>query len=122
MSPSRILRLSGNRRQDYDMARYELATVYPKFLEAQAERATRVLISVVEAHVREERSVHDADVAATFPFGQRTARILTDYSSIWDRGLSARNEDPLRVLEAFVAHCAELSASPKGLEEWRKIL
>ena len=122
MNPSRILRLSGNRRQDYDMARYELATVYPEFLEAQPERATRALISAVEADVREEHSVHDTDVAATFPFGPRTARILTDYSYIWDGGLSARNEDPLRMLEAFAAHCAELSASPKGLEELRQIL
>ncbi len=122
MNPSRILRLSGNRRQDYDMARYELASVFPDFLSAESERATRAVISAVEAHVREERSVHDTDVAAPFPFGQRTARILTDYSSIWDGGSSARHEDPLRMLEAFVAHCETLGSSVGGLGEFQKIL
>jgi hypothetical protein len=122
MNPSRILRLSGNRRQDYDMARYELATVYPEFLAAEPERATRAVISAVEAHVREERSVHDTDVAASFSFGSVTARILTDYSSIWDGGMSARHEDPLRMLEAFVARCDELGVSTESLSELRKIL
>jgi hypothetical protein len=122
MNPSRILRLSGNRRQDYDMARFELAHIFPDFLAAEPERATRAVIRAVEAHVREERSVHDTDVPATFPFGQRTARILTDYSSIWDGGLSARNEDPLRMLEALVTHCENLGPSVDGLDEFRKIL
>lgn len=122
MSPSRILRLSGNRRQDYDMARYELAERFPEFLDAQPERATHVLIAAVEAHVREERSVHDTDVPATFTFGERTARLLTDYSSIWDSGLSARHEDPLRMLESFTAHCESLGDSAERLPEFRKIL
>jgi hypothetical protein len=122
MSQSRILRLSGNRRQDYDMARYELANVFPDFLAAESDRATRAVISAVEAHVREERSVHDTDVAAPFPFGPRTARILTDYSSIWDGGLSARNEDPLRMLEALVVRCESLGSSVDGLDEFQRIL
>ena len=121
MNPSRILRLTGNRRQDYEMARFELATVFPNFLSLEPERATRALIAATEAYVREEHAMHD-DVVTTFAFRGRTARFVTDYSSVWDARISIRNEDPVRMLEAFMAHCGSLAEGTGGLDEFRRIL
>ncbi len=44
MGQSRILPLISNRRQDYEMALYELAEVFPKFLKQSPQNETRALI------------------------------------------------------------------------------
>lgn len=121
MSPSRILRLSGNRKQDYGMARYELATVFPAFLSLAPENATRVCIVAVEAYVRDERSAPRDATPESFQFRGRPARILTDYSSIWDARLSTQNDDPVRLLDVLTQHCDRLGEDGP-IEEFRKLL
>jgi len=121
MNPSRIFRLSGNRRQDYGMARYQLAAVFPQFQAAFPENATRVAIAAIDGYVREERSLPAGGAHESFDFRGRSARILTDYSSIWDRQMSTQHEDSIKLLDAFTRHCETLAE--KGcLDEFRRLL
>ena len=57
---SQILPLSSNRRQDYDMALYELGSVFQEFLERAPENATRALIAVTEGYVTRRQLQHPA--------------------------------------------------------------
>ncbi len=57
---SQILPLSSNRRQDYDMALYELGSVFQEFLERAPENATRALIAVTEGYVTRRQTQHPA--------------------------------------------------------------
>ena len=122
MSRSRILRLTGNRQQDYDMARFVLAEVFPDFLAIQPERATRAVVAAIRARARDRGSIHGDETVQTFPFGARTARFLQDYSSIWDAQVGEAHENAVRMLETFTDHCDKLAGSPNGLESFRKIL
>jgi len=121
MNPSRILRLSGNKKQDYEMARFELAEVFPQFQTAFPENATRAAIGVVEAYVHEKHSVSEDAAPGSFDFRGRMARIRTDYSSIWDDRLSTRNDEALQILDAFTRHCEKLAEEGR-LEEFRRLL
>lgn len=121
MSPSRILRLSGNRRQDYGMARYELAAAFPQYQVAFPENATRVAIAAIEGYVREERSLPPDAEPESFDFNGRTARILTDYSSIWDGQISTQHVDSIKILDVFTQHCETLAEQDR-LEEFRGVL
>ncbi len=88
INPSRILRLSGNKKQDYEMARFELANTFPEFQVAFPENATRAVIAVVAAYVQQKHSLSEDVAPESFDFRGRMARIRTDYSSIWDDRLA----------------------------------
>jgi hypothetical protein len=121
MNPSRILRLSGNKRQDYEMARFELANLFSEFQAGFPENAARAAIGVVDAYVREKRHLPDDATTESFEFRGRAARILTDYSSIWDGQLSTRNDEALQILDALTRHCEKLAEEGR-LDEFRRLL
>ena len=121
MNPSRIFRLSGNRRQDYGMARYQLASVFPQFQAAFPENATRAAIAAVEGYVHEERSLPAGEAPESFDFRGRSARIMNDYSSIWDGQMSTRHEDSIKLLDVFTRHC-EVLAEKGHIDEFRRLL
>jgi hypothetical protein len=121
MNASRIMRFSGNRRQDYEMARYELAAVFPRFQAAFPENATRAAIAAVEGYVSEEQSLPADQTAESFNFRGRSARILTDYSCMWDGQASTQHKDSIKLLDAFTRHC-ELLAEGGRLDEFRRLL
>jgi hypothetical protein len=119
MTQSRIFRLSGNKRQDYGMARFELANAFSLFLKREPQRAIRVAVSAMEAYAREEKSVRDDAKIEEFAFGSQTGHILTDYSHIWDGRLSTHNDDSIRMLETLVNHWEALAKSADGMPEFR---
>jgi signal recognition particle GTPase len=121
MNPSRILRLSGNRRQDYGMARYQLAAVFPQYQATFPENATRAAIAAVEGYVREERSLPSDSTPEAFDFRGVTTHILTDYSSIWDGQMSTQHEDSIKLLDVFTQHCDSLVAEGR-LDEFKTLL
>ena len=121
MSPSNILRLSGNRKQDYGMARFELAAVFPQFQALFPENATRAAIAAMEGYVGEERSLPPDAAPEAFDFRGRIAHILTDYSSIWDGRMSTQHEDSIKLLDVFMRHCETLAEEGR-LEEFRGVL
>ncbi|NLG80266.1 MAG: hypothetical protein GX492_10685 [Firmicutes bacterium] len=125
LSESRILPLISDRQQDYHMALYELAEVFPEFLADAPRHATRAVIAVLEAYVAHRHGAPSAEVERTFDFGGRLARVRTDYSAIWDDGDAYRNDEPLRMLDAFeqyVKHQAERDERTVELRELVEVL
>lgn len=81
-SRSQILSLSSNSVQDYGMALYSLAEVYPKFLKSHPQAATRALIAAVEGFIRREHSSEDqAPIGRTINGVE--FQLIADHSHVW---------------------------------------
>ena len=76
MGPSRIFTLVSNKRQDFEMARFQLAQLYPDFLTRAPEHATRAMIVALEGYISRERNAdewHDKKNEQTFMFDNYVA-------------------------------------------------
>jgi hypothetical protein len=108
LGQSRILPLSSNRQQDYDMMLRKLAKVFPQFLESAPEKATFALIAVMEAYVAQRHPQNSGKWhEETIEFEGIQAHIRTDYSAIWDHHVY-RHEAPLQMLDTFQQYLEEL--------------
>lgn len=117
ISGSRILALRSDRSQDYKHALWVLAANYRHFLESAPLHALRALIVALDTYVTERQSRRrTAEEEERFDFGGREAVIVTDYSEIWDSGGASRNEEPLRMLDTFIAYLKRLSESDEGAD------
>lgn len=102
LGSSRILPLTSNRRQDYEMALFALAQKFGNFLSNAPLHATRALIDVMDSYVERRHNLQrSAEEEESFDFRGRQARYQTDYSEIWDNGSTYRNDEPLKMLGAF---------------------
>jgi len=119
---SRILPLTSNRRQDYDMALYKLAEVFPQFLECAPEKATHALIAVMEAYVAHDHSLSSVEGhEVVFDFNGIQARLLTDYSTIWDHSVYGHHK-PLQMLDEFQRYLEELAKNHDRIEQLRVLV
>ncbi|GIX08262.1 MAG: hypothetical protein KatS3mg115_2665 [Candidatus Poribacteria bacterium] len=119
---SRILPLISNRRQDYQSALYQMAEVFPEFLDRAPEQASRALIAVMEAYVARRHSPNSGEwPEETFDFNGREARLRTDYSAIWDEGDTYHHDEPLKMLDAFQQYLERLAERPEAVGELRKL-
>ena len=109
MGTGRIMPLVSNRGQDYRMALYRLVKDLPQFLLEAPLEATQAVLSIVEAHVRLERPADfEAIGEEVFDFAGGSARIKTDYSSIWDAGGVVAGEGHAALL-SFASHVQKLA-------------
>jgi hypothetical protein len=98
LGQSQLLALTSHRRQDYHHAWWQLGQLYPAFFDAAPVAATRALIDAVDGYeAREKRRISEPVVS--FDVGGATARIRSDYSSIWDNG--SGHDDVATLLRAF---------------------
>ena len=110
MSKSRILALTSNRRQDFEMALWEFGEKYPHFLEGAPRQATIALSSVLESYVRRRhRYGSRADHADAFLFRGKTVELHDDGSGVWDAGGVYSDDDGVKILDAFAEHVKALS-------------
>ena len=120
---SRILRLTSTRRQDFDMATYELAKVFPEFLRSAPENAIRALVSVVNNYVVQHHSAPISDEQTKkFDFDGLDARICTDSSGSWDQADIYQHDDPVKMLDAFERYLEELSGQQGSIDNIREHL
>jgi signal recognition particle GTPase len=123
ISGSRILALSSNRSQDYKHALWVLAANYRRFMESAPQHALRALIAALSIYVTERRSKRRTVAEEErFDFGGREAVLITDYSEIWDSGGTFRDDEPLRMLDAFVGYLKRLSESEARADERAALL
>lgn len=123
MGPSRILPLISNRRQDYEMALYELAEVFPQFLEDAPTNATRALIAVMEFYVAQQHSLSShEEPEETFDFRGRLAHIKKDFSATWDEGDLYDHDEPMKMLEAFQQYLENLAGQSDGIEKFHSVI
>jgi hypothetical protein len=85
---SRILPLTSNRRQDYDMARFQVKEFFPRFIEKHPLMALRVLTTAFEKEAREDR---DAQKTWTLTGGGLQATLIADGSYVWAWNPSERH-------------------------------
>ena len=120
---SRIMPMSSNRQQDYDMARDELADVFPEFLTHASKKAASALVAVLAAYVANEHAPAPGEVTEeTFDFAGRDAWIRTDYSCIWDTSGTSRYDTPIKMLDAFTQYLERLAEQEEGVGELRELV
>ena len=122
MGQSRILPMRSNRRQDYDMALYGLAEIFPEFLAFTPRRATSALIAVLEAYIANAHPSASSKEIESFNFDGKIARIRADYSCIWDAHNTYGNDNPIKMLDAFNQHLEGLAESEECVEDIREIM
>lgn len=120
---SRILPLVSNRRQDYQMALYELAEAFSEFLESAPEEATRTLVRILESYVSQWHSwASDEEYEEVFDFADQQARLRTDDSEIWDKGDTYRHDEPIKMLDAFHQFLEELATQQDSESKLRALI
>jgi len=123
LSRSSILALVSNRRQDYRMALYELAEVFPEFLAHAPQHAAKALIAAMESYVVHHHDVaSDEEMEEKFDFDGKLARLRTDYSSMWDEGHAYRYDEPLKMLDAFERHLERLAERKEHSGELHELI
>jgi hypothetical protein len=122
MGASRILPLTSNRKQDYDMALYELAGLFPKYLERFPDRAVHVLITAINSWVMDQYSSSSDESESSFTFGELTARIKPDRSYIWDESDTPYHDDALKMLGVFHSYIENLASHPDSEEQRKEIV
>ncbi|MEW5817558.1 MAG: hypothetical protein AB1798_19435 [Spirochaetota bacterium] len=118
-----IISLISNRRQDYQGALYALAEEYPDFLKNAPLQAVRVLITVIDACLAKEHPVESGEIIeGSFEFCGAEARIRTDYSRIWDAGVTYHLAELLKMLDAFENYLEQLSGDPVRTGKRKEII
>jgi hypothetical protein len=103
--PSRIMSLISNVRQDWQGIFYQLAGVYPRFLNTAPINAVEALVAVVESWTAREHASPSGDIEEqSFGFRGLQCTIRTDYSAIWDTGRRAGFDYPIQMLDTFKAY------------------
>lgn len=123
MGSSRILTMISNRKQDYGMALYELAEVFPHFLESTPLNAINALIYVIEAYIAQRHSTISYEKEEkTFDFDGRQGRIRVDYSSIWDNDEIHGHDKPFKMLQSFQKYLENLAKLPGAVNFLHRIV
>ena len=117
---SRILPLTSTASQDYQMARYQLARVYPEFLQNAPAQATSALVGVIAAYVEEEHRPREL-IEQQFDFNGQEAILRTDYSEIWDSD-TYRNDEALEMLDVFDKYLQKLSQKSERERERQDLI
>jgi hypothetical protein len=108
LGQSRILPLTSNRRQDYEMAQWSLAEYFPKFLELYPREATVALIKAIEGYVLRQHPIREGAKTFLFELGGRPINLIEDWSYIWAHDPEDQHGDnALRLAVAFVNRMKE---------------
>jgi hypothetical protein len=123
LGDSQILSLRSNRKQDYGGALWQLAEIYPKYLEQRPQQGTEVLLSVLQSYVTEKHTYAAAEVQEhNFQFDGKIATLRSDNSYSWDLGETYRHDEPVRMLSAFHRYVARLADQPNSSGQLDEIL
>jgi len=116
MGNSRLLSMRSNRRQDFEMAQWELGEIFPAFLSAAPEMATRTLMHVMNRYV-ERRHSHSMSeqIEKQFELFGTPTRVVADYSVIWDSPRIHDNDAPMKMLGAFETYLSGLARAQADL-------
>ena len=111
-SPSRILPLRSNHKQDYEHARWHLEQVLPKFLETSPEHATRAVNSCAIGLAAEEQGGERDGLTRVTVQGATDAITIIDDSFSMEEWREAEKHESterraLRVLADYLRACPE---------------
>ncbi len=105
ISHSRILPLSSNSRQDYEMARYALKEAFPDFLRSHALEAVRALVAALEGYIATSHQLDENVREEAVHVGELDASIVEDRSHIWAWNPDdAHSDNAVSFVKAFRAY------------------
>ena len=102
LGSSQILPLRSNKKQDYEMARYRLAEVFPAVLESSPFVATSICITVVTSHIRNDRKADSFNEELTFEFDSTEVTVRPDHTRVW--GHLNLGDDATKILDLWIGH------------------
>ena len=102
LGSSQILPLISNKRQDYEMARYQLAEVFPAVLDASPFVATSICIAAVTSHIRNDRGADSLNEELIFEFDSKEVSVKQDHSRVWDH--VNLGDDATKILDLWIEH------------------
>jgi hypothetical protein len=109
MSESRIMAFTSNRRQDYRHTHWELAQMFPRFLEKDFDRCGEIVIAAVNDYIERDHKPSGGENVISYRIGEHEHTVLVDYSAIWD-GSTVR-DDVLNITSAYFRKLEELAKS-----------
>jgi hypothetical protein len=83
MGSGRILNLTSNARQDFELARWSLQEYFPKFLAASPVEATRALLAAMAGFVQRQHPISDELTEHTLTVKNADVHLQPDHSHIW---------------------------------------
>ncbi|MCY4647383.1 MAG: hypothetical protein OXE73_10965 [Gammaproteobacteria bacterium] len=116
-----VLSLTSNRRQDYQSALYQLVQSFPAFLRAAPAEAVEAMNVAMEFYVTRERSLPEED-AAEFDLDGKRARLLLDFSHVWDRGQGYPDQDAIQLLGCVQQRLEEVADQRGGAAKLHHLL
>lgn len=111
MGSGKIMPLTSNRQQDYNMCRWQLGETFPTFLTHSPEHAIEALVAVLTSQRGRKAESASAIPEKTFEFMGSVARLQSDSSYIWET-TKYRHEAHLKMLDAFEAELSRVAADP----------
>lgn len=103
ISGSRILNLTSNAKQDFEMARWSLKEYFQHFLSALPVEATEALIKAIEGYVARAHPLSEHLEELSFTVGGTTVHLQPDHSHIWAHDPHPKYaEDADELLSQFV--------------------
>lgn len=109
MGGGRIMALTSNRRQDYQQTHWQLAQVFPRFLEGNFDRCGDIVLAAVNDYIEREQKPSGGENVISYRIGEHEHTVLVDYSAIWD-GSTVR-DDVLNITSAYFRKLEELAKS-----------
>lgn len=117
----RIIGMVSTKEQDYHMAQWRLADIFQFFLEKTPIEATRALIDIIHYYIEQRHSIPDK-IVETFTFGNEQAKIISDYSVIWDSGSVHDEDEPIKMLNIFTAYLHQIASNQNQKKILKQIL
>jgi len=120
MGGSQILVLTSNRRQDYQHTHWQLAQVFPRYLEKNFHRCTEVVLAVVNAYIERKHKPPDSEQVIRYRVGAQEHTVIVDYSAMWDS--SSVQEHVLNIADAYFRKVEECATSLETTAEATEII
>ncbi len=118
MGASVVMRLLGNRKQDFEMCYYRLQKFFPEFIITAPEVAIKTGLGVVNKFISEDRNEGLTEPIISFQVGERQYKFQADYSAIWGDNTWGK---PSEIAQAIIAYFKELSKEGNE-QELRKLI
>ncbi len=121
----RILAMTSTRRQDFESARYSLASEYSKFIDQSPFHAIRALIPSVTTYADERHSYRRAEESQdeSFDFYGRQAFLRADGSEMWDEhGGYGNHEELLQMVGIFQNYLEKIGSDDEKTDERKELV
>lgn len=123
LSDSKIIGMTSTRRQDFEGGLYILGESYLTFIKKAPSHATKALIKVIRAYIDREHQPTSGNVDIdSFQFNGIKVIIRTDFSAIWDQGLTHQHDPPIKMLNTFQEYVSDMVKRSEGSQDFQAIL